>query len=81
MKKKAKESKDESLRPEYDAELIRNGTKGKYAKQFRGGTNLILLAPDVARAFPSAKAVNDALRLLMSVANQSANGKTPKSSS
>lgn len=77
MNKKAKQPKDDSLRAEYDADLIRSGVKGKYAKQYHDGTNLILLAPDVAKAFPSAKAVNDALRMLMSVAKQSAtNGKT-----
>jgi hypothetical protein len=76
MKKKA-DKRDDDLREEYDAALIRSGVRGKYAECYREGTNLILLAPDVAIAFPDAKAVNDALRLLMSVAKQTAsNGKS-----
>jgi hypothetical protein len=59
--------KDE-LRPEYDASLIRSGVRGKYAKRYQKGTNLVWLAPDVAAAFPNAEAVNEALRLLMIVA-------------
>jgi hypothetical protein len=55
--------KDEP-RPEYDASLIRGGVRGKYAERYRSGTNLVWLASDVAAAFPSAEAVNEALRLL-----------------
>jgi hypothetical protein len=39
--------------------------RGKYVERYRQGTNLVLLDPDVAAAFPDAKAVNDALRLLL----------------
>jgi hypothetical protein len=75
MKKKTDKRSDD-LREEYDASLIRSGVRGKYAKRYHEGTNLILLAPDVAAAFPDAEAVNGALRLLMSVAKQTAsNGK------
>ena len=76
MKKKTNPGKDDDLRDEYDPSLIRSGIRGKYAKQYHEGTNLVLLAPDVAVAFPDAKAVNEALRLLMSIARQSVlNGK------
>ena len=76
MKKETKQLKDDELRNEYDASLIRSGVRGKYAKRYRQGTNVVLLAPDVAAVFPDAKAVNEALRLLMSVAKQAAsNGK------
>ena len=65
MKKKSTERNDE-LRPEYDMKsLLKGGVRGKYAAQYRAGTNLVLLEPDVAKAFPSEKAVNDALRLVM----------------
>ena len=65
MKKKTNEINDE-LRPEYDLKsLLKNGIKGKYAQTYRAGTNLVLLEPDVAKAFPDEKAVNDALRLVM----------------
>jgi hypothetical protein len=63
--------KDE-LRPEYDSSLIRSGVRGKYAKRYQAGTNLVCLAPDVAAAFPDAGAVNEALRLLMKVAQSAA---------
>ena len=65
MKKKSDEMNDE-LRPEYDMKsLLKDGVRGKYAKKYREGTNLVLLEPDVAKAFPNEKAVNDALRLVI----------------
>ena len=65
MKKKTTELNDE-LRPEYDLKsLLKSGVRGKYTKKYRAGTNLILLEPDVAKAFPNEKAVNEALRLVM----------------
>jgi hypothetical protein len=71
MKRKSKiEQEDDDLQPEYDAGLIRAGARGKYAERYRQGTNLVLLAPDVAAAFPDAAAVNKALRLLMAVAKK-----------
>lgn len=48
-----------SMRPEYD---FSKGVRGKYARRFAEGTNLVLLAPDVAAGFPTADAVNRALR-------------------
>ena len=66
--KKVREFEDE-LRPEYDmAELLKGAVRGKYAARFKSGTNLVLLEPDVAAAFPNEKAVNDALRLVMRLA-------------
>ena len=57
---------DDELRPEYDlSELLKEGTRGKYSDRYREGTNLVLLAPDVAAVFPDEKAVNDALRLVI----------------
>jgi hypothetical protein len=64
MKKKSN-VKDE-LRPEYDMRsLLKGGVRGKYAKRYRAGTNLVLLEPEVAKAFPNEKAVNEALKLVM----------------
>jgi hypothetical protein len=66
--KKETESNDE-LRPEYDlTQLLKGGARGKYAERYKEGTNLVLLAPDVADAFPSEEAVNEALRLVMRLA-------------
>jgi len=73
MKKKAENSDStDELRLEYDPALIRKGVRGKYTQRYREGTNLVLLAPDVAKVFPDAKAVNSALRLLMDVAKSAA---------
>lgn len=64
MKKQA--GLDDELRPEYDlTQLLKGGVRGKYADRYREGTNLVLLAPDVAAVFPDEKAVNEALRLVM----------------
>ena len=55
---------NDDLRPEYDLkELLKDGARGKYAARYQAGTNLVLLEPDVAKAFPTEKSVNDALRL------------------
>jgi len=54
--------KDPDLLEGYD---FSQGVQGKYANRFREGTNLVLLDPDVAEAFPSDEAVNAALRLVM----------------
>ena len=68
MNKVITETEDE-LRPEYDlSTLLNGGVRGKYAAQYQEGTNLVLLAPDVAAAFSSAEAVNEALRLVLRIA-------------
>lgn len=69
MKKKTE--KPDDLRDDYSPSLIRTGVRGKYAKKYASGTNLVLLAPDVAAAFPNADAVNEALRMLVRVAQRS----------
>lgn len=53
------------LRPEYDRAVLKNGVRGKYLAQYRSGTNLVLLDADVAKVYPTAAAVNEALRHLM----------------
>jgi hypothetical protein len=66
MENKDKAEIDDELRPEYDLnELLKGGVRGKYVERYRAGTNLVLLDPDVARAFPTAAAVNEALRLVI----------------
>jgi hypothetical protein len=52
-------AKRTTMRAEYD---FTAGTRGKYAAAYATGTNLVLLAPDVAEHFRSATAVNKALR-------------------
>mgnify|MGYP006871808806 FL=1 len=58
----------DDLRPEYDLSKPKGGVRGKYAKRFQQGTNLVLLWPDVARYFPDERAVNAALRSLVGIA-------------
>jgi hypothetical protein len=61
---KKPKAKKEMMLAEYD---FTAGTKGKYTKLYKQGTNLILLEPDVAEAFPDSKSVNDSLRALASI--------------
>ena len=69
MKKDSDQEMDDDLRPEYDlTQLLKGGVRGKYAERYRAGTNLVLLAPDVAQAFPTEEAVNQALRLVIQLA-------------
>jgi hypothetical protein len=70
MKKNVKEEHNDELRDEYDLSQLKGGIRGKYSERFRTGTNLVLLAPDVARAFPNDESVNEALRLLMKIARR-----------
>ncbi|MDQ3252465.1 MAG: hypothetical protein M3R15_00945, partial [Acidobacteriota bacterium] len=65
LRKKVESKEEDDLRPEYDFPQMKGGVRGKYVERYREGTNLVLLDPDVAAAFPDAKAVNDALRLLL----------------
>jgi hypothetical protein len=60
---------DDELRPEYDETLLKNGTRGKYAKEYEAGTNIVRLDPDVAAAFPTEEAVNEALRSVLKEKN------------
>ena len=70
MKKETSPETEGDLRPEYDLKtLLKGGIQGKYASRYREGTNLVLLAPDVARAFPTDDAVNEALRLVIRIAH------------
>lgn len=68
MKKVESEIEEDELRPEYDLSQLKGRVRGKYVERYREGTNLVLLEPDVAAAFPDTKAVNQALRLLIKVA-------------
>ena len=69
MRKHSDKMNDE-LRPEYDlGQLLKAGVQGKYAKRYHAGTNLVLLDPDIRKAFRSEKAVNEALRLVLELRN------------
>lgn len=67
MKKEVDELEDE-LCPEYDFSKMAGGVRSKYVERYRAGTNLVLLDPDIAKAFPTDASVNEALRLLLQIA-------------
>jgi hypothetical protein len=66
MKKGNRKSARE-MRAEYDFAAMNGGVRGKHADRYRAGTNLVLLDPEVAKAFRSDAAVNDALRAVLRV--------------
>ena len=55
------------MRAEYDFASMKGGVRGKYAGQYRAGTNLVLLDPKLAEAFPTDEAVNKALRAVLNM--------------
>jgi hypothetical protein len=69
MKKTAKSKAKPEMLPEYD---FSKGVRGKYAKCYAEGTNVVVLSPDVAAVFPNAESVNKALRGLVEIAQKSA---------
>ena len=71
MNKPEMDSEEDDLRPEYEREVFGRGVRGKHYAHYQAGTNLALLAPDVRAAFPTDEAVNEALRLLVQLAQQS----------
>ena len=62
MKRKTSKTAKPEMRDEYD---FSQGERGKWAKKYAEGTNLVLIAPDVAKVFRTSKQVNDALRALV----------------
>ena len=71
MKKAEQEGKGD-LRGEYSrADFVEPPVRGKYAKRLREQSNVVVLTPEVAAAFPNEKAVNRALKSLIDVARAS----------
>ena len=67
MKRATKNSQKADLLDEYD---FSKGVRGKYAKRYAEGTNLVVLAPDVAAVFKNSLSVNEALRAFMKMGRQ-----------
>ena len=63
-----KPNDDYELQEEYDLSQLPIMPKGRYAPERRAGSNVVVLEPDLARAFPSDEAVNKALRLILEAA-------------
>jgi len=72
--KKAKGREQDELRPEYDLSKLKGRVRGKHYRAAKKGTNLVFLEPDVAKAFPDASAVNEALRVIAKVARRQPGG-------
>jgi hypothetical protein len=68
MKKAPKTKREPDMLDEYD---FSQGVRGKYAKRYADGTNIIVLSPDLAEVFPDSAAVNEALRSLVQLARKS----------
>jgi len=65
MKAKGKAGADDDMRPEYDFDYSK-AVRGKYYRRLlKEGANVVVLEPDVAKAFRSSAAVNEALRSLL----------------
>ena len=64
------------MRREYD---FSGGVRGKFYKEYKKGTNVVLLDPDVAELFPDSSTVNEALRLLAQIAKKQAKTRSKKS--
>jgi hypothetical protein len=61
----ANRPEDDDLQRQYDFASMKGGVRGKYVARLREGSNLVLVEPEVAEAFPSEAAVNEALRGLL----------------
>lgn len=66
--KKTNRTLIDEMRPEYDFASLKGGVRGKYARRAREGTNIVLIEPEVADAFPTEKAVNEALKGILGTA-------------
>jgi hypothetical protein len=60
----------DGLRDEYDETALNGGFRGNYVSRLSKGSNIVRLDPDIAAAFPTEEAVNDALRLLLQTAKR-----------
>ena len=61
------------MRDEYDLSKMKSsGPRGKYAKQYKDASNIVVIDEELTKKFPSAKSVNDALRKLLKKQDNSA---------
>lgn len=61
---------EDEMREEYDLSQLKGRVRGKYVDRYQAGTNLVLLDSDVQAVFPDTESVNEALRMLIKVANR-----------
>jgi hypothetical protein len=74
MSPRRKAEYEDDLLPEYD---FSKAVRGKYYERYRQATNVVLLDPDIAAVFRDSAAVNDTLRLLVSLATTKVAGQKP----
>ena len=67
---KANSAPADGMCPEYDFASMKGGMRGKHHAAYKAGTNVVLLDPDVAKAFTDSSSVNRALRLLLDLAKK-----------
>lgn len=76
MRKASSKARKDELRPEYDLATLKRGVRGKYYRRAMAGTNLVLVDPELAKAFPDADSVNRALRALLDAASATTGAST-----
>ena len=69
---------EDMMRAEYDFSALKGGVRGKYHRRFRSGTNIVRLEPELAKAFPTDEAVNEALRTVVRATRALKRTKSPK---
>lgn len=68
--KKRSISKDDQDIPELKREQLGVGVRGKYHKQFMQDSNVVVLQPEIQKAFPTSEAVNKALASMLAFAQE-----------
>ncbi len=79
MKKASAKKNNDDLRSEYDLSQLKGGVRGKYYREAKAGTNLVLIDPELANVFPDTESVNRAPHLLADTAKSAARSKAPRS--
>lgn len=69
MNQESNKERDAEMLDEYD---FSGGVRGKYANRFAGGSNVVVLDPDVAQVFSDSESVNQALRALAAIIKRQA---------
>jgi hypothetical protein len=77
MKKASTKKSDQDI-PELNREQLGAGVRGKYFKRFMSGSNVVVLNPEIQKAFPTSEAVNKALASMLAFARE-AQGLTGRS--
>ncbi len=75
MNKAREKPSDPEMLKQYD---FSKGVRGKYARRYAAGSNVVVLAPDLAKVFPDSRSVNEALRALVAIAEKSTTRRTKR---